>query len=253
MTTKALLRKKTKKIANRRVKAKTKRPSSRSATAFHAAAVAAVLGPPVEAKKPDTVLVLRVCRPDMTSSYNFKWPTSGEAVAPDWRPTKACGNGLHGWKWGVGDLNAIDYWNEEGAKWLVVEVEKDKVIDLETKVKFERGRVIFCGDRVEAAKLIGEQAPADAGAIMFRTATAGARGTATAGTRGTATAGDAGTATAGARGTATAGEDGLLQILYLDPTTYKYRYARGLVGENGIKPNTAYHVADGKLVEGKAQ
>ena len=43
----------------------------------------------------ETVLVLRVCAPDMTSRNGFTWPTSGPVSAPDWIPEPECGHGLH--------------------------------------------------------------------------------------------------------------------------------------------------------------
>jgi hypothetical protein len=108
---------------------------------------------------------------------------------------------------------------------------------------------------------VGDEGTATAG--YGGTATAGDRGTATAGDRGTATVGDEGTATAGYGGTATAGRGGtatagrdgtasagargILQIRYVSGG--RRRVAVGYVGENGIKPNTAYKVAHGRLVE----
>ena len=55
------------------------------------------------AAKPATVLILRTCNKDMTTYGGFKWPTSGEVVAPDWKPNAECGNGLHGLLWGEGN------------------------------------------------------------------------------------------------------------------------------------------------------
>ena len=79
------------------------------------------------------------------------------------------------------------------------------------------------------------------------TATAGYGGTATAGYRGTATAGYGGTATAGDRGTATAGDYGVLLLSQWDGQ--RRRVVIAYVGEGGVKPNTAYRLRDGKLVE----
>jgi len=165
----------------------------------------------------ETVFVLRVVKPDMTSrgsdEYNpnlnpFKWPESGPVECPDWIDNDRCGNGLHGWLWGAGDLTGnCSYWNLKGAKWLVVEVKAADIRKLDGKIKYPRGNVVFCGLRDEAVKFITERAPAGT-PIIFGTATAGEGGTATAGYAGTATAGDRGTATAGYAGTATAGEGG---------------------------------------------
>jgi hypothetical protein len=91
----------------------------------------------------------------------------------------------------------------------------------------------------------GDYGTATAG--YYGTATAGYYGTATAGDRGTATAGDFGTATAGNFGTATAGNYGIIQIKYWDGK--RYRILTGYIGEDGLDPDIAYHVEDGKFVK----
>jgi hypothetical protein len=162
--------------------------------------------------------ILRTCSYDMTSHDGaFTWPTSGPVEAPDWDTIPECGGGLHGFLNGCGN-GALADWNES-AKWLVVEV------DLEGKVKFPKGEVVFCGTREEAIAKLEALAPETKhlpviGAIRvvddnmhchagdYGKATAGDYGTATADYRGTATAGDYGTANAGHFGTATAGERG---------------------------------------------
>ncbi|NJL72287.1 MAG: hypothetical protein HC888_12240 [Candidatus Competibacteraceae bacterium] len=49
------------------------------------------------------VLILRMCKKDGSSSHGFVYPTKvGKRVtAKDWMPIKECGNGLHGWPWGL--------------------------------------------------------------------------------------------------------------------------------------------------------
>jgi len=193
------------------------------------------------------VYIMRCCRPDMTSTNGFVWPESGPVECPDWNPRAVCGSGLHGWLWGEGNLTASgDVWRMPDAKWLVVRVAEPDVVDLDGKVKFRAGDVVFCGTAQAAAVRICELGAS--GGVHFGTATAGDAGTATAGYAGTATAGDAGTATAGTRGTATAGYDGIVAITWYDSAQGRYQLARGLVGENGIEPNVPYVVEDGKLV-----
>jgi hypothetical protein len=154
---------------------------------------------------PGHVLVLRTCDENMVSRGGFRWPMSGEVAAPDWLPTVACGHGLHGLLWGEGDGALLDW--SETARWLVVEVEAEKIVDLDGKVKFPSGAVVYCGDRVGAVSFLADHGGAGR-AIAGGTAVAGDNGAATAGYRGTATAGAGGTATAGYRGTATAGDNG---------------------------------------------
>jgi hypothetical protein len=168
------------------------------------------------------------------------------------------------------------------AAWLVVEVEKDKIIDLDGKVKFPSCVVVHCGNQKSATEYLaahgaegraitggtataGDRGTATAGdggtatAGYRGTATAGPRGTATAGDGGTATAGEGGTATAGDRGTATAGDGGTatagdggsLLLKWWDGSTGRYRACLGEVGIDGIKANVKYRVESGKLVEVK--
>jgi hypothetical protein len=143
------------------------------------------------------------------------------------------------------------------AKWLVVEVDSDKIVDLGDMVKFSHGIVIYAGDRLGATRklielgadpavvpgaviIAGQQGTAVAG--RRATAIAGSGGTATAGHCGTAIAGDYGTATAGHCGSATAGEEGIIQIRWYDRQAERYRIAIGYIGENGLLPNVAYRL-----------
>ena len=193
--------------------------------------------------------ILRTCNADMSSRNGFVWPREGVVECPDWKPTEECGNGLHGALWGEGDGSLLDW--SSNAVWVVAGIEE--WIDLGGKVKFQRAEVVFAGSRYEAvAEIIKRGAT---GAVIGGTAIAGYGGTATAGDRGTATAGDRGTATAGYGGTAiagyggtaTAGDYGTLCLSYWDDK--RRRIVIAYVGEDGVKPNTAYRLRDGKLVE----
>ena len=174
------------------------------------------------------VLVLRTCNADLTSYGGFKWPESGNVECPDWKPTKECGNGLHGWLWGEGE-GSLANWGAD-AKWLVVRIAKDTVIDLGGKVKFPAGEVIYCGDRNGATEFLAANG-GDGRAIIG--------GTATAGYRGTATAGDG--------GTATAGYGGVIAIQYWNGKRYKLKIAqvKDKDGDGELKPNKKYRLTDG--------
>ena len=212
--------------------------------------------------------ILRTMDKDGRSHGGFQWnlEIGGETVAPDWSPRAECGNGLHGFLNGQGDGSLANW--ESDAIWAVVST-TGEVVDLGGKVKFERGTTEFVGDLAGAAKFLSDLGINNA--VIGGTATAGYKGTATAGYRGTATAGDEGTATAGYRGTATAGNGGTatagnggtatagdygtatagnggaLIIEYSDGI--RPRVLVGYVGEDGIKPNVAYKISDGKFVE----
>jgi len=105
----------------------------------------------------DKVLVVRQCAHDGSSSHDFIWPKSGPVTCPDWEPHNRCGNGLHGWPWGLalGDGSCQNYdW-----LWLVVAVDPKDVVDVEDaqgKVKFKQGEVIFAGEWWKAMKLTEE-------------------------------------------------------------------------------------------------
>ena len=174
-------------------------------------------------------LVLRCCRSDFTSRNGFVWPSEVGAVvvAPDWEPTEECGNGLHGWLYGHGDITCVTYWEDVNSKWLVLEV--DDVIELDGKCKFERAVVRFAGGKSGAAAFLLENEPqAESGKVIglalsvgdeksvvvgtLGIATVGAYGTATVGDYGTATVGAYGTATVGYKGTATVGDGGTATV-----------------------------------------
>jgi hypothetical protein len=100
----------------------------------------------------DKALILRSCKPDMTSYNGFLWPESGAVICPDWDPKPFCGSGLHGWLWGVGNFS-LKY-KEPNAKWLVVEVDPSVVVQLDGKVKYPSGTVIITGSFKTAWDLI---------------------------------------------------------------------------------------------------
>ena len=228
-------------------------------------------------------LILRCCKTDGTSYGGFKWPMKVGAVVecPDWDPEPECGNGLHGWLDGQGDLSACDWWDDATAVWLVVEA--DTIVQLNGKVKAPSVTILFVGDRQDACNWLAQRRPgvmfACASAGDHGTASAGDYGTASAGSYGTASAGDGGTASAGYRGTASAGDGGTasagdggtasagyagtasagdhgtasaeyggtIQIKRWDGS--RYRIVTGYVGEDGIEANVLYKLDDsGKLI-----
>ena len=131
-----------------------------------------------------TSLVLRTCAADGTSHDGFVWPEAGPVACSDWESIAECGHGLHGALWGEGD-GSLFRWQED-ARWQVLEVPTDTIVDLGGKVKFPAATVLFTGGRLAATAFLAERAPGRA--IIGETATAGYRGIATAGYRGTATA-----------------------------------------------------------------
>ena len=154
---------------------------------------------------PERVLILKTVDANMRAYGGFKWPTTGHVTADRWDSSAQCGNGLHGFLWGVGNATLASL--DESAKWVVFEADADKVVELDGKVKAPEGDVVFVGKRDEALAFLDANGAADK-PVIYGVRTAGYGGTATAGYRGTATAGNGGTATAGYGGTATAGNGG---------------------------------------------
>jgi len=196
-------------------------------------------------------LILRTCQPDLTSYNGFQWPASGKVKAPDWNPEPECGGGLHGLLNGQGNASLLN-WSPD-AVWIVAKPGRDLVNIGAEKVKCKTATVIYSGDRAGAlatlrAAGVTDPLPGDVVTAGHRgRATAGDRGQATAGHDGRATAGDRGRATAGDRGQATAGHRGTIAITWYDGT--RYRLVVGYVGEDGIEPNVAYRVDNGRLVK----
>ena len=150
------------------------------------------------------VLVLRQCNKDLKSYGGFQHPSSGHVSAPDWNPKPECGSGLHGFLYGEGDGSLANYDPEN--KWLVLSVDKDKIVDLSGKVKFPEGEVIFCGALAEAARYVYDNGGAGR-AIIGITVTGGNSSTVTGGYYSTVTGGDGSTVTGGNSSKVTGGED----------------------------------------------
>ncbi len=233
-------------------------------------------------QKPETVLVLRTCGPDLSSYGGFRWKDKGLVVSPDWHPGANCGNGLHGLLWGEGTGELLSW--ELDSKWLVVEVEASKVVELNGKVKFPEGQVIYCGDRLGATSLIANHRPGmvvgatvtvgdKLGALTgyrgtstsgyrgtstsgncgtstsgnYGTSTSGNYGTSTSGEGGTSTSGNYGTSTSGYRGTSTSGEGGIIELTHWDGK--RYRKVIGYIGEDGLLPDVPYILdSNGKIM-----
>src|SRR5208337_2132484 len=98
------------------------------------------------------VLGLRTCNADMTSYNGFQWSETGHVEAPDWDPKPYCGNGLHGLLWGEGYGALLN--RDRDAKWMVVEVEKESIVNLQGKVKFPSCDVVFVGNQYDATQYI---------------------------------------------------------------------------------------------------
>ena len=199
----------------------------------------------------DKVLVVRQCAHDGSSSHDFIWPKSGPVTCPDWEPHNRCGNGLHGWPWGLalGDGSCQNYdW-----LWLVVAVDPRGVVDVgdaQGKVKFKQGEVIFAGEWWKAMKLTEEGRVAWIHqAAQGQSATSGYSSSA-------ASVGKSSVAVCSGIGSrAKAGEYGAIALAWWNEKQQRSEMccARVVNGKNGtLKPGVWYRLnARGKFVQDK--
>ncbi|HET8687754.1 MAG TPA: hypothetical protein VFM18_13970 [Methanosarcina sp.] len=231
-----------------------------------------------------TALVLRCNASDMSSYGGFIWPGVGQvAECQDWIPDEECGHGLHGWLYGHGDYRSSSYVGQPDAKWLVVEVNEEDIIDLDGKVKFPRGVVRYVGDKAGATGYLTEHEPRSANDAIIglvknvgyeQSAMGGNYSVLTSGNYSTLTGGDCSTLnggngstlnggdcstltggedstlTGGIGSTLTGGDCSTLSIKWFDHETNRYRISIAYVGEDGIEPNVAYKLDDkGKFIK----
>ena len=186
-------------------------------------------------------LILRNCDSEGRSRNDFQWNLTigGITEAPDWKPTKECGNGLHGFLWGEGD-SRLTTWPD--ALWLVCEI--GDYIDLKDKVKFQRATTLFVGSLQEAAKFMYDESfklgivdkkiiglsgdyliagdRANLRGEGQRIQTAGHYSAQTAGNESTQTAGGFSAQTAGGYSSQTAGHDSIQKAGYNSTQTAGY-------------------------------
>ncbi len=100
------------------------------------------------------VRILKCVDKDRKAHNGFQWPESGSVVPEKWVPDAECGNGLHGWAWGLafGDGKEPSY---QDCLWIVFEADPADVIQIDGgKVKTAKGNVIYCGSLSRAVELV---------------------------------------------------------------------------------------------------
>ena len=192
--------------------------------------------------------ILRASGKDGISKNGFKYPNLGLVECPDWKATESCGNGLHGWLWGVGDYSLSDH----KPLWQVIEVADSDIVQLGNKVKFPKGDVLYSGSLGGAYAWMKyaphwEKAESSATGCYGHASATGKYGHASA-------TGKYGIGAAiGFNGTASAVEGGAIFLTY--GAWVKAEFAlihvfASKVGENGIKSGKTYKLGeDGKPVE----
>ena len=201
--------------------------------------------------------VVRVVRADMASRGGFRYPRPGVdighgpgvVVAPDWDPEPKCGHGLHGWLGGAGDPSIASCVgvDDPEAVWLILGI--DDHVELDRKVKFERGVVLHAGKRDEIHTILVQEGRNAPGANFvqltggdYATLTGGDYATLTGGDYATLTGGDHATLTGGNHATLTGGDHATLTWRLWGGA--RYRLHVFYVGENGVEPSVAYKLSD---------
>jgi hypothetical protein len=101
--------------------------------------------------KRNEILVLKRCIKDNKASNGFEYPLKGIVECLDWKDTVECGNGLHGWTKGF-----TSYFDSSlKGNFVIILVDKeDGYVELENKVKFKKGNVIYNSPDFLGAKKI---------------------------------------------------------------------------------------------------
>ena len=206
------------------------------------------------------VMILRRTGKDRLSKNGFKYPTGVGSVAtsPDWNTDAECGGGLHGWPWGFGIGEGMDF-DALNDVWMVFGAAPADVIgelDSGMKCKFRTGTLRYEGDMKGALDFLREgfaaccraMATAPKGAaekIAGYSSTQAASGDYS---KQESTGKDCISAIANANGRAKTGERGCFALGYWTEET-GWEFAVGKVGRDGIKAHTWYEVRNGKLAE----
>ena len=150
--------------------------------------------------------ILKVLPANLISYNNFQWPSEIGAVvtAPDWKRTKECGNGLHGWLNGQGDYNVCNYF-ESTTKWLVLST-TTKIINLDGKVKFKTCVIEFIGDQKGASDFLAANSTEFSGPVIGKFITSTSKLEAIGGYRSILSGGDYSTLTGGHSSKLTGGD-----------------------------------------------
>ena len=227
----------------------------------HERAVPAPAGRPWPEGTP-VLYVLRTAGRDRRSHGGFEWPESGPVACPDWSPAAACGNGLHGVPWGVGDLSLLAL-RDAAATWQVVEVVAAEAVEISGKVKFPRGFVCHSGGQGGALSFLAErrllayaasdgyESPASSSGYASPASSSGKYSPASSSgdaspasssgdeSDAKATGENCPVAAVGRRSRVTAGPGGALAAVYYDAAG-RPRFAVGYVGEGGVEAGVWY-------------
>ena len=190
------------------------------------------------------VLILKRINKDRSAKNGFAYPSGvGQIVTvTDWDASPKCGGGIHGWPWGFGLGEGMDYDILEDI-WLVLSAKPEHVIgglDGGLKCKCKDPKIRFEGAFCDAWAIVSSEHTK-----IIQNMAASASGDHS----NLAASGDDSVCSIAAMGGCVkVGKRGAVAIAYWDEKE-GWLFATGKVGKKGIKADTWYEVREGKLQE----
>ena len=210
------------------------------------------------------VLILKRISKNRTGYNDFKYPEGigTKITCPDWSPEAKCGGGIHGWPWGFGLGEGMDFDINDDI-WIVLSDKPENVVgDLEKgwKCKAKDPAIIFEGSFKDAFGMVTKEWPniiskmtqssevnaddcnlAASGDNCKLAASGNWSNLAASGNESNLAASgiDSVCMIANINGKAKVGKNGMFVLTYIDKNN-RYRSVIGYEGENGIKADTWY-------------
>jgi hypothetical protein len=234
------------------------------------------------------VLILKRINKSRIGYGNFLYPTGigSKIICSSWSPTPTCGEGIHGWPWGFGLGEGIDY-DISNDIWLVLSDTPENIVgelDCGWKCKAKEPTIIFEGSFRDAISIVTIKWPEIVASMSLAASGDGSNLAASGDWSNLAASGDGSNLAAsgdwsklaasgkdsklaasgdgsnlaasgnesicmvaGVSGAAMVGKNGSLVLTYWDGK--RFRHVIGYEGEDNIRPNTFYHIKDGILQE----
>ena len=188
-----------------------------------------------------SVLILRRVDKSRKSHGGYVYPPQGSTItAPDWNSRQECGGGFHGWpfSFGLGEGSDFDIINDV---WQILAAKPEDVVG-----ELDRGWKCKCREAVirhegTFAEMMAVIKPWLHKCTVEMAASSGNSATNDAAGRKSVCA------AAGFGSRVRMADGGAFALSYLDGE--QPRFICGVIGENGVKPNTWYEVRDGRLAE----
>jgi hypothetical protein len=198
------------------------------------------------------VLILKRINKSRIGYGNFLYPTGigSKIICSSWSPTPTCGEGIHGWPWGFGLGEGIDY-DISNDIWLVLSDTPENIVgelDCGWKCKAKEPTIIFEGSFRDAISIVTIKWPEIVASMSLAASGKDSKLAASGDGSNLAASGNESICmVAGVSGAAMVGKNGSLVLTYWDGK--RFRHVIGYEGEDNIRPNTFYHIKDGILQE----